>query len=357
MSKNSSSLIDVLSGVEPTGVYTYRNALTNKNHHTRHKILGDLGGFVGGAVLSTGITGAGAIASGKILSKFEKTKGLGRILTTSGYSALSLLNPKKAYKAIKQIPEASKLTKKIQQVPDEISNVVKNIDKFNPGKKVDIKNLTGKAKQYKTILEDYKNYKDKYNESPINNVAHGVTVVGAGITATLSGALNATSAHVQYNSGLKMNRTNTIEKLAKLWFPTVEPFGHPKDLDEYKSLKGYAREVGNRAVSELAGAGAYGSAAAGVAAALAAAITRKAEIAAAAAATAGIAGAIAGGVGSYKRSINRTEEEAGIQKKYQTTVPQLIGRNVASVLGNAVLPIIGGLGMDYYISRHAQDKN
>jgi len=66
---DSSYLKDFAAGVEPTGVYTFRHATNNKENHVKHKLVGDLGGFAGGFVISTGLSAAGMAGTAIALKK------------------------------------------------------------------------------------------------------------------------------------------------------------------------------------------------------------------------------------------------------------------------------------------------
>lgn len=182
---DSSVLSDALAGIEPTGVYTFRNASKNKEDHARHKAVGDLGGFLGGAVLSTVISAGGTAALGKVISRKYPT--LGAALVTGAKDSMSTLNPKKLVNTLKKLPESSRLT-------------------------LGMSNMTGKAvkntatlsdiEKTKNMFIDSKKYYDKHKTTAGNDFASGVTMLGTLAAGALGGALNATSAHTQYNAAL-----------------------------------------------------------------------------------------------------------------------------------------------------------
>ena len=118
----------------------------------------------------------------------------------------------------------------------------------------------------------------------------------------------------------------------------------------YDSAAGYGAEYGNQLVGTLAG-GVPGLAVAGAGALLAGKLPNVGV----GLAGLGAAGAIAGSlVGGY-RSLRKSEKQNHPDIK-QTTPGKLLGRVGGSVLGGAVIPMVGGIAGDYAVSRHMQDR-
>ena len=190
--KDSSYLADILAGAEPTGVYTYKNALKNKKNHGKHKFFGDVGGFVGGAAISTALSGAAAYGLGKLV----KNKDVGKALKQMGKDQFRLFNPKKVLDTMKKIPEATKTQK-------EVSNITSTIAKVHASKNVGGIDLGAELKRSKSALDSAKVYKDKHGESQVDTLRKGLGIMSGAAAGLLGGALNAGSAHAQYNVGKK----------------------------------------------------------------------------------------------------------------------------------------------------------
>tara|TARA_Y100000310_G_scaffold324664_1_gene386843 strand:- start:305 stop:733 length:429 start_codon:yes stop_codon:yes gene_type:complete len=128
------------------------------------------------------------------------------------------------------------------------------------------------------------------------------------------------------------------DELQKRAYFTVTPF-NVRTKEEIESGTGYAKEYGNRMLSSILG-GVTGGLAGGAVGALlgGSAIGPLATL-----------GAIAGGVTSDYRALKKTEEAAHVR-------PQGVGpyvfRTAGASLGSAVLPVVGGPGADYLVSRH-----
>jgi len=199
LAKDSSVLRDFMAGVEPTGVVTFGNATKNKSNHNMHKAVGDAGGFIGGAAISTVLSAAGTAGIGKLLAK--KNPVLGKALVTGARHAMESFRPVKTIKTLGRLGESSKLTLGISGLA---SKAVKG------GSKLD------DASKAKKLFEGSKKYLATHGVTPQEDFTKGVTMLGTLATAGLGGALNATSAHTQYNTALAIKKNKEVqEKMTK----------------------------------------------------------------------------------------------------------------------------------------------
>lgn len=135
----------------------------------------------------------------------------------------------------------------------------------------------------------------------------------------------------------------------KLAFITVTPF-KVKDKEELKSVRGYAKEIGNAAVSSLAG-GLTGALAGGLLGTIGGIVTKDPKMALIGL---GIATGIGGGAGGFVssiRGVRKTEQEAGVKPM---SSGKFLGRLAGGLLASPV-PIVGSLAGDYFVSRHLQE--
>lgn len=227
----SSMKDDFIAGVDPTGVRTFRNAMNNETKHSTHKLLGDLGGFAGGAVsgalIPAALTGAAALATKK------KLPGLSKNLTNMSKGSLDAFNPKRVSKYTASLGKLSKFqglgsqlmhkSNKIMNGADEaekITSVLKNGGKLSESKiyaisrnkKIspnttinDLRDLKNTNAKLQSLSDDLsKNY---YNGKSVSEGGEraltSLTTLG---TALGGGALNASSAHMQYNTGRSTKR-------------------------------------------------------------------------------------------------------------------------------------------------------
>lgn len=137
----------------------------------------------------------------------------------------------------------------------------------------------------------------------------------------------------------------------KLGFITAHIMDAPKKKD-YKSVGGYARETVNRMSSKLVG-GALGAAGGATVGGL---IGLALKNPAAGAGAGALLGGVPGTIVSDYRSIRRTEKETGIKEKDRTNVGGYIVRGIGAGVGGAVIPVLGGFGGDYLVSRELQKK-
>jgi len=222
--KESTMAQDFVAGIDPTGVRTFRNSMENKKNHGRHKLMGDIGGFAGGAI--SGALLPAALTGGASLAVKKKLPGLSKNLSNMSKGSLDAFNPKKVIKYTKSLGKLSEFQGLGSQLMHKSNNLMSDIDKVDDfikimkdgGKiskskayaisKANNKNsYVGKIKDTKNINNKIQNLGDDLSKNYYNGkgVAEGgeraltsLTTIG---TALGGGALNASSAHLQYNTG------------------------------------------------------------------------------------------------------------------------------------------------------------
>lgn len=210
IAKDSSLLRDFVAGVEPTGVYTFEHARTNKGRHGLHRAMGDIGGFAGGAAISTVLGAAGTYGAGKLLRKAH----LGKYLVEAGKDQMLLFKPHKAMKTLKNLPRSTKVMHGAQEMTTDMNKIYRSGNTaINPQSRV--------FKSSKNYFESAASYAKNTGEEAQDTFRKGLALVGGAAAGTLGGGLNALSAHAQYNAGLKQNiyrkpKTDNVPKYASL---------------------------------------------------------------------------------------------------------------------------------------------
>ncbi|MDD4402795.1 MAG: hypothetical protein PHI24_13315, partial [Desulfitobacteriaceae bacterium] len=77
---------------------TFRNALENKENHSAHKAMGDVGGFVGGSLL--GVLSSAGASKAVATALRKKSPALAKDFDNSAVGSLEALNPKKLKKLL-----------------------------------------------------------------------------------------------------------------------------------------------------------------------------------------------------------------------------------------------------------------
>lgn len=220
--KESTYLKDFAAGAEPTGIYTFRNAYRNKGKHGRHKTFGNVGGFAGGAILSTGMT-AGGLAAGGALLKRTKWGGISRHLVEGAKDSLTLFNPVKTVRVMKAFPKGMGISMRQKKLFENVERTTQRAERYVKGKKkIDITTeLPERSRQalekevykpYKKLEADKIQFRQKHKMDPFVAVRKGMAVIGGATTGTLGGGLNALSAHAQYDSGVKARKGTLLPK-------------------------------------------------------------------------------------------------------------------------------------------------
>jgi len=209
--KDSSLIKDFLAGVEPTGVYTFEHARTNKKNHGLHKAMGDVGGFLGGAAISTALGAAGTYGIGKLMGKST----LGKYLVEGAKDQMLLFAPHKAARHIKNLPRATK----VMHQADGMNQALNSVHRGNNYNQKAIKGVLGKANTY---VEEAASYAKSTGDEASDTFRKGLAITGGAAAGVLGGGLNALSAHAQYNAGLKQNiykkKLNKTSSLSSLQF-------------------------------------------------------------------------------------------------------------------------------------------
>lgn len=216
--KDSSYFQDFLAGAEPTGKSTFENAAKNKEHHTRHRLVGDLGGLVGGALLGVGTGVAGSYGIGKTLQLIKPSSKTGESLVDAAKYQLQVFNVPESIRILKRYQQAHELT---NSMSDNLGNVLKQTravgQPLNSTKNRALPFPTAEmgATVKKTIKDgiDMANYQRMHGELPQDTVGKGYGIIGAGIAAGMGAATNTLSADVQYRSG--QNQGKLIQELRK----------------------------------------------------------------------------------------------------------------------------------------------
>jgi hypothetical protein len=204
-SGDSTILGDFVAGVDPTGVQTFKNATNNKKNHLMHQAVGNVGGFLGGAAISTGLAATGALTLGWGLGK--KFPVLGKTLRDAGKTQFSIFNPASTWQTVKRVPQAINIASRQGAIFKDVTNAY---SKSQGGQIVN--NIVGKSnpksqfQNAKKVMDDALNYKKKYGEDPVNTVEKGVALIGGVTSGVLGGGLNALSSQMQYSSALKRKK-------------------------------------------------------------------------------------------------------------------------------------------------------
>lgn len=224
IANDSSYLADFMAGVEPTGIVTFRNALENKENHAAHKALGDVGGFVGGSLL--GVLSSAGASKAVAAALRKKSPALAKDFDNSAIGSLEALNPKKLKNYLQAFPELAKYKMEAGKVLSDMKHMSKDVDKakvtLSSLKDInDPKILQGRLEalgpEFKSSVLRSRNLRRQLNnlqetEARISGKYFGGASVTEGTEKALSatvgalagvggGALNAFSAHTQYDTG------------------------------------------------------------------------------------------------------------------------------------------------------------
>ncbi len=185
---------DFFGGMDPTGISTFNTAYGNRERHGMHRATGVAGGFIGGAAASTALGALGTYGMGRILRK----RPIGGYLLQGAKDQMSLFNPSRTIKTLRATPEAMEAL--------TLGNAMnkKGLEHLDRGHFMH--NVAAQA-EVGTLGSEYvakaKKFRAKYNEDPDDVGARGIAMIGGLAAGGLGGGLNALSAHVQYNAGLK----------------------------------------------------------------------------------------------------------------------------------------------------------
>ena len=193
---------DFIAGIEPTGVMTFRQAMQNKKRHTLHRAVGDVGGFIGGALVSPAATALPTMAFGKLLSR--KSPVLGKTLVTTGKEMLRMYNPKHWKSVIRHGKEALNVSLRKRDLFQKAEGMVNKA----------VENRTFAApKEVLKMVGDAK--KDYIAASKLRRVTGEDTTalaqrtmgfIAGGASALMGGGVNALSADLQYVTGRSVAR-------------------------------------------------------------------------------------------------------------------------------------------------------
>lgn len=224
IANDSSYLADFAAGVEPTGIFTFRNALENKENHLAHKAMGDVGGFVGGSLL--GVLSSAGASKAVATALRKKSPALAKDFDNSAVGSLEALNPKKLKNYLQAFPELAKYKMEAGKVLADMKHMSKDVDKakvtLSSLKDInDPKILQGRLEalgpEFRSSVLRSRNLRRQLDnlqetETRLSNKYFGGASVAEGTEKALSatvgalagvggGALNAFSAHTQYDTG------------------------------------------------------------------------------------------------------------------------------------------------------------
>jgi len=220
----SSYMKDFVSGFDPTGVSTFRNSLQNEKHHKIHKAVGDASGFISGA--ATGALMPAAMTGAAALAVRKKMPGLSHNLMNMAKGSMDSFNPKRVMKYTKSLGKLSEFQGLGGDLMRESNKTMGGVDKaeqlFNAAKKGKrlskkeqeeaLNHMKGMADSGKRVRDINSKLQDVGEDLSKNyyggkKVSEGgeraltaLTTLGTGVAG---GALNASSSHMQYNTGMK----------------------------------------------------------------------------------------------------------------------------------------------------------
>jgi len=205
--KETNFLQDFGAGIDPTGVITFNNATNNKKGHAKHKAAGNVGGFLGGFVISTGLSAAGLAGVAKAVK--GRAPELSSYLRQGAKDSLQVLNPRAAIKSLKKIKRATKLV-------DDTTNLVTTSEKSYGKYKSTGKRDPGFIEKFVEDAPELQNARQEFIKdtggSPERSLSKGIGIVGGLRSGVLGGSLNSLSAHTQYNAALKLKKENKSKK-------------------------------------------------------------------------------------------------------------------------------------------------
>lgn len=195
----SNYLMDFVGGADPTGRATLELSKKNDKHHVVHRIMSDAGGFIAGSALTTALTGGGLMGIGKLM------KGdIGKNLYDSGKNSFIILNPIKAYKAIKQFGKAYPHVKNDMNLLQSMRGTEKGIPSAEEA--------AGLVNKYFKNEQAVKEYTKTYGNTPMKDSEKGVAAIVGAASAGIGGGLNTLSSESQYAVGQDMKK---LERKAK----------------------------------------------------------------------------------------------------------------------------------------------
>ena len=243
--RDTNVVSDFASGIDPTGVATFKAATRNKKNHRMHRAVGTVGGFIGGSAL--GMALPAAAYAGVALATRGKSKKLSKVFRKASKDTMTIFNPRKMSQNIKglkpsvnyvagltkakdvlkenanmnDINKALSSGRAASKIENKYSTMIKNkvIPKYNKNTANDAKKMYGASKDvykaYKgTNINEIGKHIDKVNadEAKVNKIFKTKDATGAatrsitaatGVAAGIgSGVLNASSAHSQYTAAL-----------------------------------------------------------------------------------------------------------------------------------------------------------
>ncbi|MCK9325111.1 MAG: hypothetical protein M0P69_06410 [Bacteroidales bacterium] len=226
IANDSSYLADFMAGVEPTGIFTFRNALENKENHSAHKAMGDVGGFVGGSLL--GVLSSAGASKAVATALRKKSPALAKDFDNSAVGSLEALNPKKLKNYLQAFPELAKYKMEAGKVLADVKRVAKDVDSAkttvsnlksipSPASIAQFLRTEANNPEVKSSVLRSRNLRRQLDnlqetETRLSNTYFGGASVAEGTEKALSatvgalagvggGALNAFSAHTQYDTG------------------------------------------------------------------------------------------------------------------------------------------------------------
>jgi len=219
IARESSSIGDFLSGVDPTGAITFNQSIENRKRHKRHIGVGMVGAFLGGSTLiPMGIYGAtrGVAAAVGQRGFANKLKAIGR---EAIYPYKTLFKSISANRALKNIKNKMPSDKQLKNLRDIMGNVdlrdINNKAKDLMGKisLKDVGKTSGSLKNFLSGMNVYKNGKEQLVSilsDPNVNKALRSSIRNAAIPAVagigLAGTINSLSTLAQYRSGQKAQK-------------------------------------------------------------------------------------------------------------------------------------------------------
>lgn len=224
----SNLALDFLAGADPTGRATLELSKNNKKHHLAHRLAGDLGGFTAGSAATIALTAAAMYGGSKLI---KKSPALKSILENAAKDTMIVLKPKKAYKALKNLPESYALVdtdlkhvtelRNLQAKYPEFTNSAQHLMENRVLNASDVKEITDnstnlelqkKLEDLYTSIKEHedkvKNFTNKTKSDHMQSTQQGIATVGGLAAAGVGGGLNAISAESQYYVGQEMRKNN-----------------------------------------------------------------------------------------------------------------------------------------------------
>ena len=230
VAKESSMVSDFVAGLDPTGVSTFKNSLGNEKNHGAHKAMGDIGGFLGGAVAGAAVPAA--VLGGTALALKGKNPDLAKDLRLMAKGSLDAYNPKRVKRYATSFGKLSKLkgatakgigmSDDLLRKTDEIEKLYKKRDTIGMFEgKQEIQDLMSKLKKNRAasevISEDLakNHYVIDKGDTVADGASRALTALTSLGTAGMTGGLNASSAHLQYDTAQKERQKNMQQNFEK----------------------------------------------------------------------------------------------------------------------------------------------